>query len=253
MTPTIHLLEVIRDAAGRGEDLVQALRRSHVAGAELVADRLATGMAVPTALAGLVPPQIALVLRGEQPPLAVTAAVLIDDLIRAVERRRILMAYVAYPIGSLILLGCIAVVLAERLPASTAYAPIVSGWWIAPPAALAILLSIAPALRRVWRLPGSGWARHLDQASRWSRAALVVQWRLTEAQARQVLDLDPTAFSTALAMPGAEAHCRLIAAWHAATALRRMRLTAWTLSLLILLCGGAVVASSVRLWTAAGL
>ena len=167
------------------------------------------------------------------------------------ERRRLVASHLAYPLASLGLLIVLAIGLRLLAPPGPWYGSLVSLWWAAPSALLALVLTVAPWKPR-WHLPGSAWARHLDLASRWSRAALAVRWRLTEAQSLHLLGTDLAPLSAVLGSPGAEAHCRMLAGWHQRTAVRRLVWTARITAALILITGGGVVLASVRLWTGAG-
>lgn len=249
MSDAARILEVIRDAAMRGGDLALALRDCGIPGAGRAATRLAAGATLPAAMAGLIPPRLAERLAGGIPPLATVAALLADEAWRAEERRRLLVDHGAYPLASCAMVLGIAGVTAHQLPAGLWYGTLVSTAWAVPPALLALLIALAPWLPRAWRLPGSGWARHLDHAERWARAALAVRWRLTEDQARRLLGTDLEPLAAVLGAPGAEDHCRMLADWHRRAARRRLVLTAATAAALILAAGGGVVLGSFRLWT----
>lgn len=247
MSTAARLLEVVRDAAERHEDLPAALRASGLPGAAIAADRLAAGATLPAAVAGLVPPRLALLLDGGIPPLATVAALLADEAWREHERRRIVADHIGYPIASLVLVIGLAVAIAVIMPRPvwTMRMPPIA--WALLPALAAAMLAWAPHAPRRWHIPGSGWARHLDLASRWARAALAVRWRLTEADAQRLLGVDLEPLAAVLGTPGAEAHCRLLAGWHQARARRRMALTARLAAGLILATGGALVLASARL------
>jgi len=115
------------------------------------------------------------------------------------------------------------------------------------------LILLAPWAPRRWRLPGSAWAAHLDLAGKWSRAALAVQWRLTEAQALALLGADLSGLASVLGLPDSESHCRMLAEWHRRAARRRLAFTAYGTAALILATGGGVVLGAARMWTAAPL
>ncbi len=253
MSDPARILEVLRDAAARGDDLSVALRACGLPGAGTAADRLAAGATLPEAVAGLVPARMATLLAGGIPPLATVAALLADEAWRHAERRRMMIDHLAYPVTCVALIALMAVVTAHVLPHGQWYAPLVSAAWAVPPAALALLMLIAPWTPRAWHLPGSGWAAHLDHASRWARAALAVHWRLTEAQALLLLGTDLNGLGAVLGSPDAERHCRLLADWHRRAARRRLTLTALITAALILASGGGIVLGTARLWTAAPL
>jgi len=252
MSDAARLCEVVRDAAERGDDLVAALTACGLPGAAHAAERLAGGATLPQALAGLLPPRLARLLDGGVPPLATLAALAADEAWRSAERRRLVAGLIAYPLASLAVVAVLAVMLARLSPPGPWYAPLASLTLALPPAALAVVLVIAPWTPVRWRLPGAGWARQLDLAGRWARAALAVRWRLTEAQAQRLLGVDLPALGSALGMPGAEAHCRLLYHWHQRRAQWRLAVTAWTVAALILAAAGGLVLGTARLWTAAG-
>lgn len=252
MSDAARLLESIRDAAGRGDDLAAALRQSGVPGGVRAADRLDAGMDLPAAVAGLVPPRLAVLLGGTLPPLATLAALCADEAWRAAERRRLVAHHLAYPLASCALVAVIAVALARLLPPGPWYGPLASSSVALPPALLALLVAAAPWLPRSWHLPGSGWIRHLDLAERWARAGLAVRWRLTEAQARAILGVDLDGFGGVLGQRGAEAHCATLARWHQRSALRRLAWTARIAAALMLAAGGGLVLGAARMWSGGG-
>jgi len=196
-----------------------------------------------------VPPRLASLLAGGTPPLATVATLLADEAWRSATRRRLLVDHLSYPLAALAMVVGLAVALALTVPVGLWYAPVASSGWAALPAALVVLLIVAPWLPSGWRLPGSGWARHLDLAGRWARAALVVRWRLTEAQAATLLGIDLSGFGAALGATDAEVHCRRLADWHRDAAARRLGWTALVLAALILAIGGGVVLGAARMWT----
>jgi hypothetical protein len=251
MTDTARVLEVLRDAASRGEDLVAALRGCGLPGADQAGDRLAAGATLPQAIAGLVPPRIASLLAGGIPPLATVAALLADEAWREAERRRLMTDHLAYPLACVLLVAVMATVLAHILPHGLWYAPVLSAGWSALPALLALLMVAAPWLPRAWKIPGSGWAAQLDQAGRWARAALVVHWRLTEAQALTLLGTDLSGLTAVLGTTDAERHCRMLSDWHRRAARQRLVFTAMIAAALVLAAAGGVVLGSARMWTAA--
>jgi hypothetical protein len=251
MSDVARVLEVLRDAAARGDDLVVALRDCGLPGAHAAAERLATGASLPQAVAGLVPPLLAVLLAGGIPPLATVAALLADEAWRQAERRRLMVDHLAYPLASMAMIAAMAAILARVVPQGPWYGPLASSAWALPPALLALLLMAAPWLPRAWKLPGSGWAAQLDQAGRWARAALAVRWRLTEAQALRLLGADLEGLAAVLGAPDAERHCRLLADWHRQAARRRLLVTAVMAAGLVLAAGGGVVLGAARMWTAA--
>jgi hypothetical protein len=249
MSNTAHLLEVLRDAAQRGDDLAAALRGCNLPGAERAAQRLLAGASLPEALQGMVPARIARLLAGSLPPMATVAALLADEAWRDAERRRLCADHLAYPLACLALLGTIAIFLGQALPHGPWYAPLVSQGWALVPFLLGLVILAAPWAPRSWKLPGSGWATHLDQASLWARAGLAVQWRLTEEQALRLLGADLTPVTMVLGTPGAETYCRTLCDWHRAVAKRRLIATAFLAATLLLLTGGGLVLGSARMWT----
>lgn len=248
MSDIARIFEVIRDAASRGDDLATALRASGLPGAERAADRLLAGATLPAALIGLVPPRLAECLAGGLPPLATVATLLADEAWRQAERRRLLADHLAYPLASCALVLILGWITRTQLPPSPWYTSLVSLLWAGPPALLALIIALAPWLPRAWHLPGSGWIRHLDNSARWSRAALAVRWRLTEAQALHLLGTDLEPLAAVLGSPGADDHCRMLADWHRRAARRRLTLTAFLAAALILLAGGGLVLGSFRMW-----
>ena len=253
MSDTARVLEVVRDAALRGDDLAAALRSCGLPGAAHAAERLAAGETLTAAVAGLIPPRTAALLSGGIPPLATVAALLADEAWRTAERRRLVVNHLAYPVASAVMVTGIAIVLARLMPHGPWYAPLASSAWALPPAVLALLVVVAPWTPRAWRLPGSGWATHLDHAGRWARAALAVHWRLTEAQALRLLGTDLSGLTAVLGTPDAETHCRMLADWHRRAAHRRLALSAYAAAALVLAAGGGVVLGAARMWTAAPL
>lgn len=248
MSDAARLLDVIAAAAQRGEDLAAALRACGLPGAAAAAERLQAGASVPQAVTGLLPPATAALLGGALPPLGTVAALLADEAWRALERRRLVCGHVAYPLAAGVLVAVGAVLLARLLPPGPYYAPVVAPGWAVAPAALAALLLAAPWLPRAWRLPGAGWVAHLDRAERWARAGLAARWRLSEAQAQQLLGVDLAPFAALLGTPGADEHCRRLAEWHRRAAWRRLAVTARAAAAALLLAGGGLVLASIRVW-----
>ena len=251
MSDTARLLEVLRDAAIRHDDLAAALHGCGVPGAEPVAARLRAGATLPEAVAGVIPARLATLLAGATPPLATVCALLADEAWRAAERRRLIADHLAYPLASVVMVGVMAIVVARVLPTGGSYGHIASAGWALVPAALAVVMMAAPWAPRRWHLPGSAWAAHLDLAGTWSRAALAVQWRLTEAQALALLGADLSGMTAVLGLPESEGHCRMLAEWHQRAARRRLALTAYGTAALILATGGGIVLGAARMWMAA--
>jgi hypothetical protein len=242
------LLRVIAEAATRHEDLTEALDASGLPGAAIAAARLRAGADVPTAITGLVPARLAEMLDGGSPPLAVRANLAADASARRDQRRRLIAAHLAYPVAALAVVATLAIVTHRITPFRAWYTESVSLAWAALPAALAVLLMASPWLPDRWRLPGSGWIRHLCLADTWARAALAAQWRLTEAEARRLLGVDLEPLGRALGGVDADDHCRRLAQWHLDQASSRLAWTVRGMVVLILATGGAIVLASLRIW-----
>lgn len=244
-------LRFLADTADRSQDLPAALRTSELAGAETVADRLAAGADMESALAGVLPPHLLIHLLSGHLPLAVTAPMLLDEEIRRGDDRQQLATHLGYPLASLVVVGMLALVIGLADPPDTHYAGVASAWWCLVPAILAAVVLVAPWMPGHWRLPGGGWARHQRLARTWARASLALRFRITEAQAQQVLGVDLAALGPVLAAPHAVEHCTTLATWHRQ---RSQRLLAWTARIaaaLILAIGGALVLASMPMWTGA--
>lgn len=239
------LLEAIAEAAREGRPLAQTLEASPLPGARVVAERLAHGQSLLEALAGLVPPDLARLLQGGTPPLAVLASVAAAEAWRRAERRRVLSHHLAQPLATLGILLGLTVALVVLLPPQGPYQSVVSPGWMAIPACLAVLIATGPWHR--WG-PGAAWWTSWTRAERWARAGLAVRWRLTEAQAQDLLGEDLAGFAGVLNSSGAEAHCHLMAQWHQQAAERRLAWTARALAALILATGGALVLANLRIW-----
>jgi hypothetical protein len=253
MSDAARILEVLRDAAGRGDDLANALQASGLPSVETAIAKLRAGEPLPRAIAGLIPARTAELLAGGLPPLAVRAALLADEAWRQSQRRRLIIDHLSYPLASIAMVAVLASGVTVVLPHSQWYASLASAWWALVPLGCLALLVIAPLLPTRWHMPGSGWSRHLDLAERWSRAGLAVQWRLTEAQTVNILGVDLTAMSSLLSAPGAEAHCKLLTTWHTRAARQRLALTAYIAAALVLVTAAAVVLASARMWTGAAI
>ncbi len=247
MTDVADILMVLREAAQRGEDLAAALERSAVPGWTVVRDRLAGGASLPAALGSLVPERLTRLLEGGVPSLAMVCALLADGEARRAQRRRLLVQHLAYPLASLTVLAVLAMVM-HRIPLPQGYGHLVPLGAIAIPGVLVLMVGMAPWWPRAWRIPGSGWVRHLELGERWSRAAMAVEWRLTEAQARTLLEVDLAACGGSLGTPLAVTHCQMLAQWHLRAARRQLLLTASASAALILMMGGAVILASARMF-----
>lgn len=249
MSTRTDLLDVLRCASARGDDLASALDLSGLPGSAEAAAALREGKNLAVALAGLLPPRLAEALAAPAPPLPVLAALALSEAQRDDARRRMLAEQLSYPLASLFLVGLLALVVHLLLPPAPGYGRAFALGWLALPASVTMVLAAAPFLPRHWRLPGSGWCRHLDAAGRWARAGLVREWRLTEAEAHRLLNLDCAPYQAALAAPEATTHCRTLAVWHRHRAELRLFLTARLAAAAILACGGALVLASLRIWT----
>lgn len=233
------LLEVLARAASARQPLPEALRASGVAGGASVADRLDAGADLPSACAGLIPPELIGLLAGPCPPLE-HAALLGAAMLR--ERRTArgrLFDLVAWPV---VCLG--AMVAALATVAGPLGLPLDHRWW--PCAAVALVVAIAPLLALVsedvaGRLPWlCGWHLHAQRAWRYERAALAARWRLDEATL-DLLGSDLRRLGPVLARPDAEGHCLRLAIWHRQAGRRAQRRLGLVLATALLVMGGALL------------
>ena len=233
------LLDVIAIAASERYPLPAALCASGVAGAEALALRLDAGEDLTTACAGLIPPDIAMLIAGPRPPLehaALLGAAILRD--RRAARGR-LFDLVAWPV---VCLG--ATVAALITVAGPLGLPLDHRWW--PVVVITLVIALAPLLALVSenvavRLPWlCGWHLHAQRAWRYERAALAARWRLDET-ALDLLGTDLRRLGPVLARPDAEGHCRRLAEWHQQAGKRAQRRLGLVLAAALLVMGGALI------------
>lgn len=239
-----ELLTVVATAAAGRRELPSALRESGAPGALALAAALEGGEDLPTALAGLAPPALLDLFAAGRLPLESTALLGAAWLRRQAERRVRLLAALAYPLLSalLVLVAVLAVgwgTLARPAPGFLALAAL--------PLGLMALQAWAAWAGRELPLAGA-WVRHERLAERYARLALAARWRLTEDEARRLLGC--TVLPSALvAAPDADALLELLAEHHVAAAGRSARLAAALSAALVLLAVAALVlASGVGVW-----
>ncbi len=247
MSDALFILEIVRDASARGDGIAEALARSGIPASDRVEARMAAGEPAAAALAAILPARLAQLLEGDGPPFPVRCALAADEEHRRLERQRILVEALSYPCAMLAVLILLLAALRWWLPRSPHYHEIVTLRVCLLPLAALALVGLAQ-LGRSGVLPGSGWRRHLALAERWARAALTVDWRLTELQAQRLLGVDLSLCGDVLSSPTAADHCRQLASWHLRSARRLLLLTAWATAALVLLTGGAIVLASVRIY-----
>lgn len=244
MSVSPRQLEVLLRAAGEAAavqaPLPAALRAHGGPLGPAVATALEGGADLRAALAGLLPPRQLDLLAGERPPLAQAALLVAEDLRLAREARWRWFEILVQPVVSLL--------------AVLAYALVAGAWsgsglalaWVAVAGVGTVLLAGAvavasrPALAGV--LPWLGaLALHARQAGRYERAALCARWRLPEAQLAPLLGADLAGLGPVLARADGEAHCRRLADWHRASALRAQARVARVLALLLAVIAGCLI------------
>ena len=229
------LLQVIATAASERRPLPEALRASGLAGAQPLADALATHGDLRRALADRLDPRHLDLLAGPRPPLEQSALLVAHDLRRRRETRAAWIMALAQPLATVAAMVAALVVIGRHEALAIGGA----GWLAAIPGLFCLVLPLAGLLsERVARLLPwlCGWKHHARRADRFSRAALAARWRLPEAGLVTLLGADVLALGPVLASPGAENHCRRLADYHrerAAACTRRATLMASTGCLLI--------------------
>lgn len=233
-----ELLRTIARAAAERRPLPPALRelRSPVAGA--VADRLERGETLPAALAGTLDPALADLLAGPRPDTA-AAALLAAEWLRLRRADRVAaIARLVHPASGLLVVSAAVVVVAMAGPAPLA------GWLAAAGVALAgaVLLAVAGRWTLAERMPALGALRlHARLAGSYEKAALVARWRLPEDRLEPLLGPDLQRLAPVLADPGAEGHCRQLAAYHRDAAARASRRLWWVVMALGYVAGGCLL------------
>lgn len=107
-------------------------------------------------------------------------------------------------------------------------------------AGLPLLPMVFPdASRRLARL--CGWRLHLDRQGMFARAALAARWRIPEAELRPLLGDDLAEVAPLLGKYDACEHCRTLADYHGAAALRAVRRQATLLAVGWYLIAGVLV------------
>lgn len=237
--PAIALLREIAALAAERRALPEGLRASGLAGSSQLADALQAGADLPTALAGLVPKAVAAELSRHR-DLALGACLAADEWEAAGERRQALRTAVMDPLLSAAAMVAILFGLHHWL----GLRPVGSWWLLALPAPLVVLLAVLP-WPRSWPLgPIAAWRRHAATAGRYARAAVVVRWRLPEAEASRLLGADLAGLGPMLGSPAAEASCQRLRDHHRRAARRASRRLAWIIGSCCYLAAAGVALSA---------
>jgi hypothetical protein len=237
------LLATIAAAAERREPLPAALRASGVRWAEAVAARLDAGDDLPTALSGLVSPELAQLLAGPRPPLEHAALLGAATLANQRQGRALVLDLLAWPVVCLIAASAALGTVAGPLGL-----PLDGRWlWLLIPGLIIGLVPVAG-----WRFEAlchhlpwlCGWALHTRRAWRYERAALAARWRLDETDLDR-LGTDLRQLGPILGRPEAEAHCQRLAQWHRTAATNaRQRLGQIGAALLLIMAGALILAAA---------
>jgi len=232
------VLRIIAAAASERRPLSPALREQGSPLALAVADRLDAGSTLPEAFAGSLGPELADLLAGPRPGTA-EAALLAADWLR--QRRADRVAAVARLIHPL----CGLLLVAAAVGVTAWYGSAPQAGWLAAGGVLfggAVLLLCAGASGLAARLPHLAAVQlHARLASAYERAALVARWRLPEDRLAPLLGDDLPRLAPLLADPGAEPHCRRLAAYHREAELRSRRRLWWMVMALGYLAGGCLL------------
>ena len=210
-----QLLAAAARAAAIQAPLPDILRQEGGPDGPAIARRLDAGEDLPTALAHHLTPAERELLAGPRPGLEAVALLLLETRRQARERRWAWADLLLRPSLSLVVVGIATGFMAQEWELA-----LTRGWLMAAGGTLlvvTVLLVLAP--RWAAHLPWlSAWDRHRQQAERLERAALVARWNLDEARLVPWLGRDLGQLGGVLGRPGAEAHCRRLAAWHRAAA-----------------------------------
>lgn len=235
------LMHAIAAAAQERRPLPEALQDLDFPAAHRVAERLESGDDLRTALGNLLPEGLGDLLAGPRPDTA-EAALLVAEWLRL--RREDQLAAIerlTHP-----LCGLLAVV--AGIITVTAIGPAPAAGWLAAGAVVlvgAILLIAASTPAWGERLPSLGaLALHARLAGSYERAALVARWRLPEERLLPLLGGDLVRLAPVLGDPGAEPHCRRLAAYHRTAAGRARRRLWWLVMALGYIAGGCLLMAS---------
>lgn len=232
------LMQTIAQAAQQRLPLSPALRELGSPVALTVAERLDAGATLPAALSDALSPELANLLAGPQPDTA-SAALLVAEWLRLRQADRIAaIERLTHPA-----LGLLAVTAAAVVVASTGTAPH-SAWLVAAAILGAGGVLLACAGNGAWaiRLPHLAAAGlHARLAGRYERAALVARWRLSEERLAPLLGDDLPRLTPVLAEPGAEVHCRRLAAYHRKAELDARQRLWWMVMALGYIAGGCLL------------
>ena len=233
-----QILRVIAATAAEHRPLPPALRELGSPLATSVADRLERGEPLPAALSGTLGPELADLLAGPRPGTA-EAALLVAEWLRLQRADRVAaIARIVHPL-------CGLVVVTAGIALVARFGPSPHAGWLAAGAVLlagALLLVCSGATRRLPYLAAG--ALHARLATAYERAALVARWRLPEASLVPLLGEDLGRLSPVLADPGAEPHCRRLAAYHREAEQRARRRLWWTVMAFGYLAGGCLLLSA---------
>ncbi len=233
-----EVLHVIAQAAGERRPLPPALRELGSPLALAIADRLDEGVSLPVAVQGSLGPELADLLAGPRPDTA-AAALLISEWLRLRRNDRLdAIERLTHPLCGLVAIAAMVVLVANIGPAPAA------GWLSAAAVLMvgALVVCAAGSLRLAGHLPQlASLARHARLAGCYERAALVARWRLPDERLALLLGEDFIRLAPVLADPGAEDHCRQLAAYHRAAAQRARRRLWWVVMALGYLAGGCLL------------
>lgn len=232
------LMRTIARAAAERRPLPPALRELGGPLAVATAERLERGDALHEALVGALDPALADLLAGPRPGTA-EAALLVAEWLRMRRADRIAaVARLAHPACGLLVIAATVAVIAWAGPAPHA-------GWLATAAVLCcgtVLLAGTGRSTLAGRLPGLGdSALHARLAGAYEKAALVARWRLPEERLVPLFGDDLARLAPVLADPGAEPHCRRLAAYHREAETRARGRLWWTVMALGYLIGGCLL------------
>lgn len=229
------LMRTIARAAAERLPLPPALRELGSPVAIATAERLERGDTLPGALAGALDPALADLLAGPRPGTA-EAALLVAEWLRMRRADRIAaVARLAHPACGLVVITATVAVIAWAGPAPHA-------GWLATAAVFCAGTLLLVGASRAGRLPGLGdGALHARLAGAYEKAALVARWRLPEERLVPLLGDDLVRLAPVLADPGAEPHCRRLAAYHREAEARSRRRLWWTVMAMGYLAGGCLL------------
>ncbi len=239
------VLRVVAAAASLRQPLPQALRQDAGALGHAIAEAIEQGQDLPAAFAAHLPEHLRCLLGGPRPPLDEAALLVADCLEQDRQWRNAWLDAVLHPLFTLAIIPiAIGVILHQSGMGMSVW--LTAAGVLGMACAVALLASGTGLGRRLHLPEISSHPYHQRMSWRYERAALVVRWRLTEAQLATLLGDDLEAIIPLLEDPQSHDLLRQLASFHRQSSIRSRERMCWMLAgLLYVTCGLLLLASAV--------